>query len=346
MGRCVTEDHEPLSEVGQGQDAIDSESGRRTDRLKARAGGFASSLEGIRDSSRTVGAGFLIVERNRQFPMSLMVGALASRLVIFLIPFLFLVIFTIGFGAEQASVEAGDLADDAGIPQLFADAAADSAAASGGLRGYALVLTAFAMVWAASGVGHTLWLAFAVEWAVPTRKPHPRWAVPLVVIVVVFLGMGVYWTGSGLDHRGYIDIAVRVGEFLAAAGLWLVVSRMLPHHPSADRWRDLIPGALIVGLAVAAMKTVMVLYLTPKWGALSERYGDIGIVLVMLSWAYLIGFAAIASASVNASAFHTRGDPTEETSGWRSWPLPRLLRTRWQTRRDPSDGVDEQASGR
>lgn len=303
----------------------------RTDQLKARAGDLGASLGGLRDSSTTVGAGFYVAERNREFPLSFSVGAVVNRLIIFLIPFLFFAIFALGLGADQASVDVADVATDAGMPQLFAAAVSDSGAASAGLQGFALVFTAFAMVWTANGLGQTLWRAVSLQWGVPLRRPHPKWAVPVVVIVVAFLTMGVYSAGSRFDQLGHIDIGVRLGEFLAVAGMWLVVSRLLPRDPDADRWRDLIPGAVLAGLAIIAMKAAMVLYLIPKWGTLSERYGDIGIILVMLSWAYLVGLVAVSSASINAAVFYSHPDSADFT-GWRSWPLPNLLRTRWRDR--------------
>lgn len=65
----------------------------------------------------------------------------------------------------------------------------------------------------------------------------------------------------------------------------------------------------------------------------------------MLCWAYLVGFVAVSSASINAAVFYSHPDSADST-GWRSWPLPNLLRTRWQTRGGPSDTVDKQDSGR
>jgi uncharacterized BrkB/YihY/UPF0761 family membrane protein len=63
-----------------------------------------------------------------------------------------------------------------------------------------------------------------------------------------------------------------------------------------------------------AAKLATVLYFAPQSVAYSEKYGSIGIVLIMLSWAYLISYATVASADADAAAFRTRrvrSGPTE-----------------------------------
>jgi uncharacterized BrkB/YihY/UPF0761 family membrane protein len=86
-----------------------------------------------------------------------------------------------------------------------------------------------------------------------------------------------------------------------------------------------------MAIAVVAMQAAIIFYLAPKWTTLSERYGDIGFVLVLLSFAYLIGFAAIASAHVNSAAFSTRREPTQVAPEDRAYPLLDLLREERQT---------------
>ena len=329
----MPEEGEPLS-IPEEQNTAegDEHAPSRREHLRSVAGVLLSGLEKIRPDSRTVSAGFLIFERDRQFPTSLLVGALASRLVIFLIPFLILVIFTIGLGTEVAGVSASDTAEVSGLPGLFAQAAADSTAANTGLRGLALVVTAFAVVWAANALGKTLRLAFAVVWQVRRRKIHRRSLVPLTVIDFVLLGMTVNGVSTQLNQPGAADNVVFLTvEFLVIAGMWLLASRILPHDLEATRWLDFLPGALLVGVGVVAMRAAMLFYLIPKWDALSDRYGDVGIVLVMLSWAYLVGFAAIASAHVNSALFYSRKAKPQQSDGERSWPLVAFLRDQWRS---------------
>ena len=344
----VEEDREPVSlppEVDEPEEA-DTRSRRerwRADRehVKTEANVVLRGLERIRAQSRTVSAGFLIFEQDREFPTSLLVGALAARLVIFTIPFMILVIFAIGLATEFAQTDARAAAENAGIPELFVEAASDSTAASGGLRGFAVLVTAFATVWAANGIGKTLQLSFAVIWRTHRRRVHRSWLVPVVVISFVLFSMTINGLVSRVDRPSLAQHLVLFGiELVAISSMWLVASRLLPHDPDAGRWRDFLPGALMVAAGVVAMRAAMVFYLVPKWDSLGDRYGDIGIVLVMLSWAYIVGASAVFSAYVNSALFKTRPEPSPETAGDRSWPLADFARDQWKRLR----GEPEQRS--
>lgn len=304
-------------------------------RLKEESIELLSGLERIRPESRTVSAGFLIFERDREFPTSLLVGALAARIVIFLIPFMILAIFIIGLSADVSTTTAAEAAEEAGFPGMFAQAAEDSAAASGQLRVAGLLFTAFAMVWAANGLGRTVRLSTSVVWRAPRRRVQRRWTLPLSVIVFSLVVMFANAASHQLNQPGLIDDILRLAvELVMIAALWQLASRFLPHHPDADRWRDFAPGALLMAIALVALRAAMILYLIPKWANLSERYGDIGIVLVMLSFAYIVGFAVVASAHVNSAAFYTRRDPSQVAPEERNWPLLDLLREERETWKD------------
>lgn len=103
------------------------------------------------------------------------------------------------------------------------------------------------------------------------------------------------------------------------------------------QWHDFLPGSLVLGTFVIVMRVATAVYLVPKWGSLSERYGNIGIVLVMLAWAYIISYAVIGGAQLNAGLFSTRSESPAPTDGARSWPLYDLLRKRWEQFRSTGD---------
>ena len=298
-----------------------------TARLKAQSLELLSGLERIRSQSRTVSAGFLIFERDREFPASLLTGALAARLVIFIIPFLVVIIFAIGLGSDMAATSAAEAAEDAGLTGMFAQAAEDSTVVSGELRLAGLLFTAFALVWAANGLGKTIRLSTSVVWRSPRQHVRRRWLTPLVVSGAALLVMVVNAVGRRTNVPGAIDDVIRLAvELLILAGMWMVASRFLPHDPEAKKWREFAPGALLMAVAVIAMKAAMIFYLIPKWNTLSERYGDIGIVLVFLSFSYIVGFSVVASAHVNSAMFYTRADPAQVSPEERNWPLLDLLR--------------------
>jgi hypothetical protein len=344
MSQPTEEIEQPSPEGESGVDPVPPPSRRErlqaaAGRLKDRAVELLSGLQRIRPESRTVSAGFLIFERDREFPTSLLTGALAARLVIFVIPFLVLFIFTIGLGADLAITSAAEAAEDAGLTGMFAQAAEDSSLGSGQWRLAGLLFTAFAAVWAANGLGRTIRLATSVIWRAPRQRVQRRWLTPLVVIGYSLVVMVVNAAGRLANVPGAIDDVFRLAvELLIVAGMWIVASRFLPHDPEADQWREFAPGALLMGVALIAMRTAMTFYLIPKWNTLSDRYGDIGIVLVLLSFSYIVGFAMVASAHVNSAAFYTRRDPTKVAPDKRNWPLLDLLREERKTW--SKDGTD------
>jgi uncharacterized BrkB/YihY/UPF0761 family membrane protein len=88
------------------------------------------------------------------------------------------------------------------------------------------------------------------------------------------------------------------------AVLWLIVSmRGLPHADGVT-WRDLLPGALVVGIGVEALHLFTVVWIVRLIENKSESYGVLGTALALLFWAYVLGRVLTLSAVVNASRWH------------------------------------------
>ena len=77
------------------------------------------------------------------------------------------------------------------------------------------------------------------------------------------------------------------------------------HAPGAG-WRDLLPGAIFVGVGIQVLHLITVYWITHLLTSKSETYGAIGAALAILFWAYLLGRVVAASAVVNAAAWHQR----------------------------------------
>ena len=87
---------------------------------------------------------------------------------------------------------------------------------------------------------------------------------------------------------------------LIPAGLWLVASLRLFPHPPEVGWRDLVPGALLVGVGIEALHIFTVVYIAHSFERKSETYGAIGGSLSLLLWAYVAGRILAASPVLNA----------------------------------------------
>ena len=91
--------------------------------------------------------------------------------------------------------------------------------------------------------------------------------------------------------------------------LWLLLSmRFFVHSPGAG-WRNLLPGAVLVGLGVQVLHFVTVYWITRVIESKSETYGAIGAALGILFWAYLLGRILAGAAILNAAAWQQQHGP-------------------------------------
>jgi uncharacterized BrkB/YihY/UPF0761 family membrane protein len=269
--------------------------------LRDRAGAARADAEARRGDSRLYDTVLRIYERNRLLPASLLVGALASRMVIYLIPLLAVVIFALGL-YEDAGGSGTEAASS--IADVFAEAVEDSRDLGEGFRFVTLVATILAALYAANSLGRLVRRSTALIWGVPyVRSPRP-WVTPAGVLAVSALG--IVLTNLGGWSRTWsweLIVGVAAVEFVVLVVVWLVVSHSLPHDAAASRWSDFVPGAIFAAFGVVGMRLAMVVYLVPQSADLSQRYGSIGVALVMLTWAYWLGLIIVGSSELNAALF-------------------------------------------
>lgn len=283
---------------------LEERSWRRYERAVRRRLILASeSAEERRGKSRIVDSALMIWERNRVLPASLLVGAMASRIVIYLVPLFALVIFSFGLYGESA----GETARGAGMAGLFAQAADDSASLEDGFKIAAVIATSWATLYAANSLGRLVRRSTALIWGVPYSKLERPWLLPFTV-----LGLSLFaWAFTGLtatveDWTFELWVGVLLVEMIVLTVFWLLVSRMLPRDARATRWGDLVPGAVFVALGIVALRLALIVYFAPAVDSLSARYGSIAIGLVMLTWAYWLGMIVVGSAEINAALFASR----------------------------------------
>lgn len=265
-----------------------------------------ASLAQRRPTSHVVNTAFLVAERNKALPAPVLVGALASRIVIYVIPFMVLMVFAVSVYADLATTSAEEAARNAGMAGLFAQVAGDATETDNGVRVAALIGTAFAVLWAANSLANLLRRIYALVWGIPLSRPGHWWALPLAVILTSIGSLTL--SAIALESRDW-PLTITAGEAvleIALIGLlWLLVSRALPHDPEARRWRDFVPGSLLFAAGIVGMKVAMVVYFAPRAVTLSERYGSVSTAVVLLTWAYWVGFIVVASADLNAAVFRS-----------------------------------------
>jgi membrane protein len=294
---------EPLEEIER-SDQSPADRGGPTDRVRVKIAEARSVLESKRRSSHVIDAAFHAGERSQGVPTTLLAGALASRLVIYTIPFLVLVVITTGAYSQFADASPAETARAAGMAGLLTDAVSDSTSARSGVRIATVLAMAFATVWAAQSLGKLVRRIHALVWVVPLTRLKRRWALPVVVIAASIGSLLI--SSLGIQAQEW-PVALALGELLAEFLLvslgWLAIAHLLPHDVEATALKHLLPGALLVGLGIVGMKAAMVLFLVPRSITLSARYGDIAWTIVLITWAYWLAFILVSSAELNAALF-------------------------------------------
>jgi uncharacterized BrkB/YihY/UPF0761 family membrane protein len=126
----------------------------------------------------------------------------------------------------------------------------------------------------------------------------------LLFIVVVTGAVALIQITLWLRDRSFIaGLTAQILFIAVPAVLWLMMSmRFFVHAPDAG-WRDLLPGAVLVGVGIQILHFVTVYWITHLVESKSETYGAIGSALAILFWAYLLGRILAAAAVLNAGTW-------------------------------------------
>jgi membrane protein len=306
VSKAKTVPDEPSVESGPAE-ATESEPSRwRTyvSTLRERAQEAKEEAEAKRDDSKLYDAAFRVYERNRVLPLSLLVGALASRIVIYIIPLFALLVFGLGW-YEDSGGSGTETANN--ITAVFASAVEESAEISNGFRFFALVATIFAVLYAANSLGRLVRRCFSLVWGIPYQSSEKPWMPAAGVLGISAVGWIVTnLAGWSRELSWQAVVGFVVFEFIGLTALWLVVSRKLPHDPAANRWSDFLPGAAFLSVGVVGLRLAMVIYFVPQSADLADRYGSIGVALVMLTWAYWLGMIIVGGAELNVALLRSQ----------------------------------------
>jgi uncharacterized BrkB/YihY/UPF0761 family membrane protein len=248
--------------------------------------------------------GWRTVRRDASIGGSVLGAALAYRIFIWLLPFALTVVLGLALVAGRTQGSIADLVSDAGITGFVATSVAEAA---DGTSGWALVtglvVAVVVLLYQTSALLRAVRAVTALAWGLPvTRVPSPtRSGLLFLAWLVTFLALAA----SAAPIRRALDFPVDavvdlVVYTLGLPVLWLVLSWfLLPHR--AERPRHLAPGALVVGLGVAAIGLFNTLVLFPWLGEREETYGVLGVAAVLLFGFFLVGRTMELAASLNAT---------------------------------------------
>jgi uncharacterized BrkB/YihY/UPF0761 family membrane protein len=282
----------------------------RQNAAKAKVQKFRRDLEEARPRSRTIDVAFATIEHDAATGGAVLGAALAFRIFLFLVPYVFVLVYGFGLASSAADADPHDLANKAGIAGLMASTVEVAADQSLFTRIVVFVTASVTLFIASRSLLKVLAITHALVWRQPGRS-YPRLTrAALALIGVVTAGLALVqlliWLRGESFLVGFICELLFVG---VPGGLWLFFSwRHLAHAPDAT-WKDLLPGAVLIGVGVQILHLVTVFWFTRYLASKSQTYGAIGSALAILLWAYLCGRLLAGSAALNA-AFYERHERT------------------------------------
>lgn len=273
----------------------------------------------IRQAAPAVDLVWEFARRFRERNGVVLVGYLAYRLFIWFVPLMLVLVAAIGF-SSAANLDMVRYATEYGFSD---EAARDGVSQARGGRIAALLAGLLALAWATWGLIRGIHYAFAQVWAI---KIAPRQkvlrGVGLVMVAALFVA-ALLAAVAGLQRQGPVFALLGTAGTLVLAGvsLW-AVCWLMPRR--TDNWLDLVPGAALGAIGVAALQAVIAIYLPARIASSSALYGGIGVALGLLFYMFLISYLLVGTAFFNS----VWADRKQIISG-RPWILDPMALPAW-----------------
>jgi uncharacterized BrkB/YihY/UPF0761 family membrane protein len=286
----------------------------RRHRIRARAAAarakgneMFAQLEAARPRYRTIDVAFVSIERDTAAAGSVLAAAVAFRIFLFLVPYIFVLVYGFGLFSSTTGSDPQDIAAKAGIAGLLASTIVVAADQSLFTRITVLLVASYALFSTARTLLKVLAVVHALAWQLRPPRRLKLTKPALLLIVLVTAALALVQLINWLRDRSFIaGLGAELLFIAVPTAVWLVVSlRFFVHPPEAGR-RDLLPGALLVGVGVQILHFITVYWITHLLESKSETYGAIGVALAILFWAYVLGRILAASAVLNAGAWQQR----------------------------------------
>ena len=278
--------------------------------LRVRADETWKRVEASRSTNVGVDTAFRVYERDRDRLGPLLSAAIAFRLFLVFVPYVAFVVILAGL----FSVDKDDLTT-AGIGGLTAQTISDVSSQPLWSRILTLLLVGWALLLASRSMVKALRLTYGAAWdlrRVRFRDSTKAGLVFLGLVTGAIVGTGLArQVREGADAAGWMVTILLV--FVIYLATWIVACVLLPHADGAS-WRAMVPGALLFALGAQVLHVVVVIWFTPRIDSATERYGALGIAILLLGSVYLLGRLIVAAAFLNATMWFRRQGPLPPTT--------------------------------
>ena len=275
----------------------------------ARAKGeeFRQKLEDARPRNRAIDVAFVSIERDASAAGSVLGAAVAFRIFLFVVPYVFVIMYGFGLASSATGSDPQDLAASFGIVGLLASAITVASDQSLFTRIVVFGTALYALVSTARSLLKVLAIVHALAWQMPPLRKRKLTKPALILIGIVTGAFAALQLILWLRDQSFIaGLAAEILFIAVPTYVWLVLSLRFFAHARGAGWRDVLPGAVLVGVGVQVLHFVTVYWITHLLESKSEIYGAIGVALAILFWAYLLGRILAASAVLNAAAWEQR----------------------------------------
>ena len=203
-----------------------------------------------------------------------------------------LILAAVGLGRRK-----GDwIADAIDMPQasrrVLDEALANRGVSSFGVLGSVIVLIS------ATSLARAIARSYGTIWALPRLRSRltASWRALAAVMVLAALMVAIrllIWLTSRSPLPNLATAALTLGAdaFTSILIPWILLARRVAA-------RLLVPGGVVFGLAMVAVRPVGSVYLPHALQVSADRYGTIGVAFTYIGWLYVLSFCLLAAAIV------------------------------------------------
>jgi len=257
-----------------------------------------------------------LVERDREADGGVFASAVALRVFLFLIPFLLVLVASVGFLSSR--VTGSQASRQVGVTGELAAQIRSALEQSSRTRWLALMSGIVGVFLAGRALARVLTAASRRAWQLSSRvgSASPTRVAGALAGMLAGAGALAIIVNRVRQAMGIVGgSAALLTAAIVYSVAWCVVSLTLPRGRS-DR-TAVLPGALFVGISLAAGQSVLQFVVPGKVARASQLYGAIGVVLVALSWFFLVGRVFVTSFAIDAVVWEQFGSLTTWLLRWK-----------------------------
>jgi membrane protein len=282
---------------------------------RERGASAIARLEARTGEPSLIGTALRAVDLDRRRAGGVLAGGIAFRAFLWLLPSALLATGLIGLVRDISHDRPEAVARRVGLSGVVghyvADASKQSSRGTVLLLGFGFVLT----VYLGMGLVRAMRITCVIAWDLPlVRRPHV-----LRDGVLLTLALGTQLLASAVtshlrDTAGNGEILVTLAAALIGGVIWFSIALLLPHGdapPSA-----LVPGALLMALALQVLYLVTVYYFSRRIESAGELYGPLGVAATLLLWLYIVARLFVIASFFDAALWQRMQEQRREAEAF------------------------------